>query len=789
MQRYFVIATCSASALAISTAAMAAQANEPAAEVVELAAAGSQLEEIIVTARKREESLQSVPVAVSVVGGELLKNSLASDLTKMAELAPQLSVGQGGQASGSVITIRGVSTSTTDSGLDQSVAIEIDGVPLSRGQIGWGALFDIESVQVLEGPQALFFGKNSPAGVISIRSADPTGHLEGYVNAGYEFVANERFIEGAISGPLTSTLKARFAFRGAKMEGWMKNVAGPLPDIFNPAVTIPAPSSRRGPNSENLSARLTLHWEPTDSFEAKFKLTASKHEQNGGTAGTESYCINGQVTPVIIGAVPTPGDCRKDRVKSEGDIPAEYLVNIPELKGAKPYLDTSYILSSLSLNKDFGPVSLSSVTGYYKQDVNNFINSDFSPYASIWTRTLENYEIITQEVRADTDLGGSVNFMFGAYYEHSSRRFNNAVDIVHVFNPIAQNYATVVMNSNTIGNYLSAFAQARWDILPDLELSGGARFSKDRKRISINNLQVGPLFPNLLPVGATLKSKYSDNNISPEVTVKWMVQPDQTLYAAFKSGYKGGGLSNAFLVYNTVQPADIRFRPETTEGFEAGYKARFFNRRLRLDLVGYRYTYQDLQVVSVDNQTINFVLKNAASARIKGVQASAEWLVLENFSLRGNMGLNSAKYLSFPNAPCFSGQTAAEGCLAGGQDLSGKRLTRAPKLTFSLGGDYTTKVAKGWKASFSLSAARTSSYQAASDYAPGGVQKAYWVLNSSVRIEPEDERFELALIGRNLTNSYYMLESIGHVNSGDNDQYVGYFNRPREIVVRTSMRF
>ena len=125
-----------------------------------------QLEEIIVTARKRDESLQNVPVAVAVVSQDQLRNNLASDLSKVGELAPQVSMSQGGSGTGAVITVRGVSSGSNDAGLDQSVAIEVDGVPISRGQVISASIFDLQQVQVLQGPQALFFGKNSPAGVI-----------------------------------------------------------------------------------------------------------------------------------------------------------------------------------------------------------------------------------------------------------------------------------------------------------------------------------------------------------------------------------------------------------------------------------------------------------------------------------------------------------------------------------------------------------------------------------------------------------------------------------------------
>ncbi len=218
---------------------------QPVAAMAQPSQAQPRLEEIVVTARKREESLQRVPVAVSVIDKQTLENSISNDLTKIGELAPQVSLSQGGSGTGAVITVRGVSSGSSDAGLDQSVAIEVDNVPISRGQVISASMFDMEQVQILQGPQALFFGKNSPAGVISLNSADPTRTLEGYLTAGYEFNAEERFVEGTISGPLSETLSARLAFRGSEMDGWIDNVAPAVTDFLNPSVPTPMATRSR----------------------------------------------------------------------------------------------------------------------------------------------------------------------------------------------------------------------------------------------------------------------------------------------------------------------------------------------------------------------------------------------------------------------------------------------------------------------------------------------------------------------------------------------------------------
>jgi outer membrane receptor protein involved in Fe transport len=784
-----------------------------------VAFAQAQLEEVVVTARKREESLMNVPVAVAAVSAEALKNGLASDLSKMSELAPQVSIGQGGSGTGATITVRGISSSSADAGLDQTVSVEIDGVPISRGQVVSTSLFDIGGVQVLQGPQALFFGKNSPAGVISIRSATPTNKFEGYMTAGYEFVALQKYFEGAINAPISDDLKTRFAFRGSKMDGWMKNVAPSFPQSapsltfpggvnpFDPTVTVPGSANRRDPQEETWGARFSALWEPSDTFDAKFKIELNSQRRSSGGGNLEPFCLQGAdkitqypVEPFItyrgVRVTNVPGlDCNKDHVRSVGSVPSVYALNFPWANKGQPYAISRYILASLTLNKKFDNFSLTNTSGYFYQKYKQMNVSDVSPLATIWSASNEAYELIMNELRLNTDFQGAINGSTGVYFEHFDRPFGNAPDLSHFYNPVAQNYATVQLDSKNNGTYFSVFGQLRWNITPELELAGGARYGHDKKKTDMYNVSVGPLSAaTLRPVGNHLIAPYSSNNVSPEATLSWHPAPGQTLYGAFKTGYKSGGISNPFLLGAAATPGFVRFKPERTIGGEIGYKANLMGNTLRVDTTAYRYTYKDLQVTAYDVTTISFYLRNAARARVQGIQGSAEWLAMDDLTLKGNFGFNDAKYLSFPGATCWAGQTPATGCnpIPGAtgvsQDLSGKHLVRAPKLTFSLGVDYKAHFG-GWDANFAVSGTHSSSFNADTNISPGGRQAAYWLLNASVRVGPEDGRYELAFIGRNLTNTYYVLQVNGWSGSGNNNGYFGYFNRPREAVIQATARF
>jgi outer membrane receptor protein involved in Fe transport len=773
------------------SAAIIAAVTTPPASAQTPPVSRTVLEEVVVTARKREESLQRVPVAVSVVNREVLQNGVANDLSKIGELVPQVSLSQGGSGTGAVITVRGVSSASNDAGLDQSVAIEIDGVPISRGQVMSAALFDIDQVQVLQGPQALFFGKNSPAGVISLRSANPTELFEAYLKLGYEFEAKERFGEGAVSGPLTETLTARLAARVSEMDGWIRNVAAPTPDLVNPAFTAPgAVMGRTGPDNEYKAGRLTLRWTPRDDFDATLKLMTNTQQRNAGNASTEPFCVGATTAPVLRGTVPIPGgDCRKDRRKSHGAVAPEYAVNIPYANGGVPYFDSDFDFASLNLDKQWNALTLNATTGFYGQTVKQMNVSDWSPFATIWAASRENYELWTQELRLSSQFDGPLNFMAGLYYEEFERDFLNSADLGHAFNPVAQNYASNTINAKTSGDYLSAFGQLSWNIRSDLELAVGARYSRDEKESDIVNLANNPSFPGLYPLGRVLTSRFSDSNVSPETTLSWYLAEQHTLYAAYKTGYKAGGISNPFLLFASATPENVKFEPEEAKGFEIGYKGDLLDSRLRVDAVAYSYDYKDLQVVSYNSETISFTINNAASAEIRGVQGAFEWLVLDTLSLRGNLGYNRAEYDRFPNAQCYPGQSAVQGCVGRLQDLKGKALLRAPRLTYSLGADYYPALIDGWNTTLSLQASYSGSFETATDNAPAGHQESYWLLNAALRLSPRNERFEVALVGRNLTDEYYMLNSNGWSGSGNPNQQVGFFNRPREVVLEGTVRF
>lgn len=751
-----------------------------------------ELQQVVVTARLTKESLVRAPVAVVAMTPRQLQLNDATDLEKIGELAPQVMIGTYGSAAGAVLTIRGISSNPADAGLDPSVLVVVDGMPVSNGGIVTTAAFDMQQVQVMEGPQALFFGKNSPAGVISLSSADPTSTPEGYVKAGYEFDAAERFAEGAISGPITSNLSARLAFRVDSMGGWMHNIATPVADPLDPAVTFPgAAQGDTGPQSRDYAGRLTLLWAPSDDFDAKLKLALDHQRLNDIAAYSEEYCTGGATVPVYLGIPEVGADCSKNMVTEVTAQAPQFAANLPYANDGVPYMLSDMTLASLALDKRFDKVTVTSISGYYNQ-ARSGLQGGIGLFALTSDADHNHFDEFSEQLRANTSLSGPVNFMGGVYLEASNRGWFNMADILNIFNPSADNYATTELNAYGRDKYYSAFGQVRWDIMPSVELAAGARYSHDSRSSALENLVNNPAAAgiglNLYPQGEVLPVHSTGNNVSPEVTLAWHPRPNATLYAAYKRGYQAGGISNPELLYVYNNAQNTKFGPETAQGFELGYKASLLDNTLRLDLNGYTYKYHDLQVVSENVEYFTFLVSNAGAAATQGVQGSLEWLALDRLTLHSTLGYNHAYYLVYPGAECYAGQTAAQGCVDGVQDLAGKPLTRAPKITYDLGADYKAAFIGGWTADMSVDGAYTSSYQAGSTNPPGGIQPAFWRLDAALSFISGDGNLVLSVIGRDLTNSYYLITS-DPLPLGANNDYFGFFARPREVILQAEYHF
>jgi iron complex outermembrane receptor protein len=773
-------------------------------------------DEIVVSARKRDETSISVPVVVTAIGAAEIERRAINNLDSLSRVVPQLLVGpSGGTAQGGNITIRGIAGPDTAAFGDQAVSFNIDGVAVSKANVRRMTETDIGQVEVLKGPQALFYGKNSPGGIITIRTADPTQDWQGKVSAGYEFRGDEIRTEGYVAGPLSDTLGIRIAGTFSDMKGWQDST--PIPDAIKTAFG-PGDGSR-SPDATNYGGRVTLVYKPDDRFSARFKFNYSKLDDNSGATATRQYIVC-----TGPGGTPRSGfvdDCKANRFTSGNvGVGARAKAAVPEIFGKDAYQKQDQILSSLELNYQISDhVQLTSVTGYYDVSYESVANYQANYGVALEGRIQSDNKEFSQEFRINTSYDGPLNFTAGLFYGESKSRYN-ANAYIHGYTPeglailntlFAPTPLALAPKTNPIqminfelnhrGKTYSAYGQLSYKPIDVLEINGGVRYSLERKRLpaiydeqfdgAYNPFGYNPLTEADRVNNPGLRTKGSWSNYSPEVTVTYRPSQNLTVFGSYKHAFLSGGFNTAASVGYQTSTAELSFDPQTIKGFESGIKFRALDGALRGNFSAYTYKLEGLQLTQFVGTTS--LVRNAAAGKVKGVDFDLNYRTpIEGLSLNGAVAYNDAKYTDFKTAPCYTGQSAPA-CTAGRQDLSGGTPPRAPEWSGSAGFNFDTTMAD-FKLGLSGGLTFNSSFTTDLASGPSSVQKGYTLFDASIRFGAADDRWELALIGRNLTDKYYVLSSIEDTIAqlafpGQQVDRYGDVSRGRELMLRATYRF
>jgi iron complex outermembrane recepter protein len=709
------------------------------------------LEEVTVTARKRQESILNVPVIEQALGADQLQKMQVTELADLPNLVPGLELGHSLLSIGTLVSIRGIGTASQDPGVDQSVSLNIDGLSLGNGLAFNSGLFDLAQVEVLKGPQALFYGKSSPGGVIALHTADPTDQVEVIGRAAYEFESVNPRGEFILSGPVTDTLKLRLATMYSSADGYFDNVATALPGTG--AVT---PTDRHSPDSTDYMIRGTALWDPISQLSARLKVNFV-HDR---TINAENFqCTNaptgtGPVPgfPPFLGGEPCDGLSRTERLVFLD--PAAF----PDaLNNGVPFLETNQAYGTLELNySPGGGVSFTSTTGYYNLSSESMVNPSESAYAGpfIGVNNRFHRREATEEVRANSDFKGPVNFTLGALYERG-----NLGDHVTVVGNNTYGLPPVVEDGNTPVDITTAsvFGQVRWNIVERLELAGGLRWTDETRTENPFNFLTEQ--PTVVPDPAIHSKVYS-----PEVTLTYRPTDDLTAFAAWKKGFKSGSFSVATPAVTDVNNA---FGDEQVHGGELGLKSRLLEHRLAVNVAVYDYDYSGLQVGVISppvNGLPSIQTLNAATARTYGLDLDAAFhpQSVAGLGLNGALNWNHGRYTKFDNAPCWGGQLISEGCnlsSAGGpntaQDLSGTPLIRAPDWQVHLGFDYAVPIQSGYTLTFSNSNAISSRYVtflAVDRPNNDNYQGSFAKVDVSLSLLSPSNLWEVALIGKDIND-------------------------------------
>ena len=448
----------------------AGQVQAQVAAVAPKAASDSSLvQEVIVTAQKRSEPLQKVPVSVQVVTGQVLQNANTNSLTDLALVMPEVHIQASGDQYGSSLAIRGISSGASNPAYDQSVAIFSDDIYYGRSVMTQSAFLDLDHIEVLSGPQSTYFGNNAVAGALNLETKKPGDRYEGYARAlvgSYGAYA----LEAAATLPVSDTLAFRVAGTANGDTGWIRNVN----------------TGKMAPGENNYAGRVTARWSPTAQFDATLKVEASSNKITGAFSET----------PAQWDLCPTPSGIKINNfcpyvvaanTATPGSVPTGFSNNLNSGLGGQFSLLTTNT-NVLTMNYHTSGLTFTSVTGYYDYDY--LAHEDNASVGNQWlssSPTAQNFWQFSQEARVTSNAEGPVDFMLGGYYQLDHLRgdiegrspfFNPLLGAFFTPAQLPTGFQYAYAQNETIW---SGFAAVNWHITPQLKLNLGFRATEDSK--------------------------------------------------------------------------------------------------------------------------------------------------------------------------------------------------------------------------------------------------------------------------------------------------------------------
>ncbi|WP_242127188.1 TonB-dependent receptor [Sphingobium sp. Sx8-8] len=583
------------------------------------------IDEIVVTAEKRESSVQKTAIAVTAFDQKALERNGVSTLTDIAAIAPGVGISK--NSANVIIAVRGVSSQNTNEIGDPAISIAQDGFYIQK-PFGFGdSMFDLERVEVLRGPQGTLYGRNATGGAINVITAKPKDEFEGKVAVGvgnYDQITTE----GMINLPVTDRLAVRAAFTTNKHDGYRTNEA----------------PARAGDDADSQSVRLHVQWKPTDRL--KFLLTGQLTKIGG--VGPTMWG-----TPLRFNGTAIDTSYRPD-VDGEGT--PHSLPN--------QYIDTTLRTIQWNGEYDLGFASLVYLGGFRDTDYSQLRDLDGTTSKSAYLLPTEKVHDWSHEVRLVSNGNGRFKWQIGGYLFREQENLLSLFQSYAVANPPSNIF---IFSYDVKARSKAAFGQASYELIDGLKAELGIRYSDDFKsRAGYSNTGSGNVPQN---------DSSSSNKTTYHAGLIYDYSPRNMVYAKFDTGYKAGG-------FNTVPGQNtLPYAPETISAWEVGLKNRFLDNRLQLNLSAFLYNYKDQQV-SVRDQTVGLsAVFNAGKSRIWGIEAETVFQPTDADRFDGSAVFLHSEYTQL----CVS--VAANGsCLT---DYSGNRATQAPRWSFNLGYEHS----------------------------------------------------------------------------------------------------
>jgi iron complex outermembrane recepter protein len=688
--------------------------------------ASDELETIIVTAQKRAENVQDVPISMTVLGADKLNSLQLTTIQDIQSYVPNLLV-QSATVPNQYF-IRGFGSQAANDAFEQSVSVYVDGIYGGRNRQFMLPFFDVDQVEVLRGPQGALLGKNTAAGAINITNAKPTDALEAAGTFAYNF-RNGDDIFGFVSGPLSDNVNGRIAVHTADLLGWVHNTGTQTWD----------------PDNSTRQIRPSLEFKPAEGIDI---IARVDYTQDYNTGNNLIQTSTKEYTVTTIKNEPTP-------------------FGIPEVDR------TTATNGSINARFAIGSATLESITGYSQYSNTYDLGALAGAPEAFVVSFVSNFNQTSQEIRLLSATNQTVEYIVGAYYDTSAFHTNNA----STYNFGGGFAGQVETFYNQHGDTWSGFAQATWHILDNLRLAGSLRYTHDSKDANFKEVTN---YGIPLATASPLTGSLSESHTDPSVTLQYDVAKDVMLYASYGQGSKGGGfVSNT----RTVVAADFQYAPEKSRSYELGVKSTWLDKRLLVNVDLYDTKFDDLQVTTFDPALLTYITGNAASATSKGAEWQIDFVISPNWRFTTAGAYLDAKYDNFPGAQCIATTPPAECSPAGTTNLAGTTLLGASKWTGYGGLNYTQALTNDWKLDAALLVSYRSEYTISADQNPiYGVQPGFAKYDGNIVLTRG--HWSLAAIGRNLSNK--LTKSFAYDFAG---QGVADVDESRQYIVQARFKY
>jgi outer membrane receptor protein involved in Fe transport len=726
------------------------------AEETETTRSPAVLEEVIVTAQMRSQSLQDVPISITSFSGDMLEER---QLYSFENLVPDLPNVEFISSPGldKALGIRGLFTSTGNPAFEQSVGVFSDDVYVSRGRLYNLSFIDVERIEVLRGPQGVLAGKNAVAGAINIHSRKPTDDFEAGLIASYEFENEGYSATGYVSGPMTDNLSGRAVLKYQEIGGYLD-----FPRI-----------GRDDQNESNFTSfKGSLLYDVNDDSSLMLRYGREKAEQRGQAFGVYKFQDSAAeaLTAEYTAADPDFDYVTNDiisngkvvRVDSNGNLTASN-------ENPKAETDVDMFSANFDMGFDSG-AQFTSISSYLTYDSYGLASNSFRPSELLTIGDDdedESFDQFTQEFRYVSKGGETIDYLVGMYYLWSDLDIgkNNSVANAEALGAPPEWSFLPIDDFSQDTDSISVFGQATWNISDRLRASLGLRYTSEEKEADGSMVLLStdrstvigdapPGEPGFNPIAGLLaqnwsnSEKRSEDNLDPSVVLQWDVGDVGMLYASWTQATKSGGFNAGDL-----DGYSFNYGDEQAQSAEIGAKLSFLDNSLRWNLSVFSTDFKDLQVSAWDSNLSSFVTNNAAKATVEGFESDLVYAINAQWTVGGAVGYLDATYDDYPGASCSVGESKEDDCGEdGSRNAKGDDLRQAPDWTTNTYAEYVNDLSNGMNIGARLTVNYSDSYFMSATNDPYLRVDSYTKTDALIWLGSADDTWKVSFLGKNLSD-------------------------------------